>query len=117
MSLLKGSQDNNSDINQRTQLSFYETPKSLIKPGTEQSKGDGLNNNQDEYKMDVKINGNEKVAEDDPLTGHRKWDETEGSKESRWTQRFASTNFFMVIFLLAYVLQGNQIRKSSFKRI
>lgn len=58
--------------------------------------------------MDMKTNGNEKVAEDDPLTGHKKW-ELDGAKEAsqpRWAQRFASTNFFMVIFLLAYVLQG-----------
>ena len=71
--------------------------------------GNNLNNNHDEYKMDIKTNGNDKVAEDDPLTGHRKWTVEGGSKEAlkpRWAQRFASTKFFMVIFLLAYVLQG-----------
>lgn len=61
----------------------------------------GLNNNHDEYKMDLKQNGNDKSnAEEDPLTG------SFPPKRLRWRHRFASTNFFMVIFLLAYVLQG-----------
>jgi hypothetical protein len=71
--------------------------------------GNGLNNNHDEYKVDMKSNGGEKVAEDDPLTGRRRKIVIESSRENltpRWTNRFASTNFFMVIFLLAYVLQG-----------
>lgn len=62
----------------------------------------GLNNNHDEYKMDMKLNGNDKSnAEEDPLTGS-----LGPPQRLRWRQRFASTNFFMVIFLLAYVLQG-----------
>lgn len=68
---------------------------------------DALNNNQDEYKLDMKTNGNDKIAEDDPLTGRRRREVSEsGAKEPKWSQRFASTNFFMLIFLLAYVLQG-----------
>jgi hypothetical protein len=67
----------------------------------------GLNNNREEYRMDMKIN--DKVAEDDPLTGHQKWQVVENVTEispPRWRHRLASTNFFMVIFLLAFVLQG-----------
>lgn len=67
---------------------------------------DALNNNQDEYKLDMKSNGSDKIAEDDPLTGRRKREGSESAKEPKWSQRFASTNFFMLIFLLAYVLQG-----------
>lgn len=68
---------------------------------------DALNNNRDEYKLDMKSNGSDKVAEDDPLTGRRRREGSEGgAKEPKWSQRFASTNFFMLIFLLAYVLQG-----------
>lgn len=114
MSLLNGSPDDNSDPNQRTNNgSFHRNGKSpqkaLTAHGDNSHNGNGLNNNHDEYKMDMKANGNDKVAEEDPLTGHRKWDVDEASKESfqpRWAQRFASTKFFMVIFLLAYVLQG-----------
>lgn len=67
----------------------------------------GLNNNRDEYKMDMKTNGIDKVAEEDPLTGRRQWEVLNTTKEPKWSQRFASTNFFMLIFLLAYVLQGD----------
>lgn len=68
---------------------------------------ESMNNNQDEYKLDMKSNGSDKVAEDDPLTGRRRRQGSEGgAKEPKWSQRFASTNFFMLIFLLAYVLQG-----------
>lgn len=71
------------------------------------NRNDALNNNQDEYKVDMKSNGSDKIAEDDPLTGRRKREGSEGgAKEPKWSQRFASTNFFMLIFLLAYVLQG-----------
>lgn len=69
----------------------------------------GLNNNHDEYNMDMKTNGNDKLAEDDPLTEPRKWDVMESTSETghaRFLQKFASTKFFMVIFLFAYVLQG-----------
>lgn len=69
------------------------------------------NNNHDEYSLDMRAGKNEKVAEEDPLTGHRKWDENETLKPS-CGDKFASTNFFMVIFLLAYVLQGNSSRLS-----
>lgn len=107
MSLLNGSPDDNSDPNQLN--GFGKNGKSPQKAVIDNThNGNGLNNN-DEYKMDMKTNGNDKVAEDDPLTGHRKWELTDGAKEPArpsWSQRFASTNFFMVIFLLAYVLQG-----------
>lgn len=63
------------------------------------------NNNHDEYNLDMRANKSEKIAEDDPLTGHRKWDANEPLKPS-CADKFASTHFFMVIFLLAYVLQG-----------
>lgn len=74
--------------------------------------GNGLNNNQDEYKMDIKLNGsnNDKNGnaneedEDDPLTGQ--FIAKASQKKMKWRRKFASTNFFMVIFLLAYVLQG-----------
>jgi Organic Anion Transporter Polypeptide (OATP) family len=72
----------------------------------------GLSNN--EYKMDMKVNGN---AEEDPLTGaqQQNWhlispngvsNNVENPRSLKWRQRFASTNFFMVIFLVAYILQG-----------
>jgi hypothetical protein len=78
----------------------------------------GLNNNRDEYKMDMKTHGSDKdkVAEEDPLTGHQKWQVIEGAKESsppRWRHRLASTNFFMVIFLLAFVLQGETVEMAK----
>lgn len=110
MSLLPESKDEKSDLNQRTTNGLNKNGKNSHKTHIDSHNGNGLNNNHDDYKMDMKTNGNDKVAEDDPLTGHRRWDIVEGSKEvlqPRWSQRFASTNFFMVIFLLAYVLQGN----------
>jgi hypothetical protein len=72
----------------------------------------GLSNN--EYKLEMKVNGS---AEEDPLTGaqQQNWhlmspngvsNSVENPKTLKWRQRFASTNFFMVIFLVAYVLQG-----------
>jgi Organic Anion Transporter Polypeptide (OATP) family len=67
------------------------------------------NNNCDDFKMDSKLNGSEKSsAEDDPLTGQRSRQvSARGAQDKiKWRQKFASTNFFMVIFLLAYVLQG-----------
>lgn len=111
MSLINGSPDDNSDSNQKTNgqnNNLHKFGRNSQKD-VESRNGNGLNNNHEEYKMEIKTNGNEKVAEDDPLTGHRKWDVVEGSKDAfqpRWAQKFASTNFFMVIFLLAYVLQG-----------
>lgn len=62
------------------------------------------NNNHDEYSLDMRANKNEKVAEEDPLTGRRKWDAE--ALQPGCADKFASTNFFMVIFLLAYILQG-----------
>lgn len=113
MSLLSGSPSDSSDPNQYITNGL--NGNNIHKNGNGRAvmdsvhNGNGLNNNHDEYKMDMKSNGSEKVAEDDPLTGHRKWNLVEGSTEApkpRWSNRFASTNFFMVIFLLAYVLQG-----------
>lgn len=60
------------------------------------------------------IGNNDKQAEDDPLTGHRKHydDELEvsncglGACKPKWASKYASTNIFMVVFLSAYVLQG-----------
>lgn len=113
MSLLNGSPNDSSDPNQYTTNGH--NGNNVHKNGNGRAGMDtvhninGLNNNHDEYKMDMKSSLSEKVAEDDPLTGHRKWNVVESSKETlkpRWSNRFASTNFFMVIFLLAYVLQG-----------
>lgn len=70
------------------------------------------NNNHDEYSLDMRANKNEKVAEDDPLTGNRKWDVEETLKPS-FRDKFASTHFFMVIFLLAYILQGTLINLTA----
>jgi hypothetical protein len=94
--------------------------------------GNGLNNNQEEYKLenkDTKANwmmeptvlpannnnglGN-KVAEEDPLTGHKSSERDPddditcgiGTCQPRWARKFASTNFFLVVFLMAWVLQG-----------
>lgn len=79
--------------------------------------GNGLNNNHDDFKMDMKLNGNDKnLNEEDPLTGaQQNWQIMSSSnggsngnecRGMKWRHRFASTNFFMVIFLIAYVLQG-----------
>lgn len=75
--------------------------------------GNGLNNNNhDDFKMDMKLNGNDKILnEEDPLTGTQNWQILKSSNctentRIKWRHRFASTNFFMVIFLIAYVLQG-----------
>lgn len=80
------------------------------------------NNNNNDYRLDMKVNGNDNskltntMAEDDPLTGQRQYNISSNSggggassssmQKFKWRKRFASTNFFMVIFLLAYVLQG-----------
>lgn len=68
------------------------------------------NNNHEEYKMDMKFNGNDKInAEEDPLTGSplNSGDTSQqNNQQVKWRHRFASTNFFMVVFLVAYVLQG-----------
>lgn len=110
MSLLNGSQDENGDPAQQSTNGLGrngKSPQKVVITNIE-SRGNGLNNNQDAYKMDMKTNGNDKIAEEDPLTGHRRWHENDIKEgfQPRWAQRFASTNFFMVIFLLAYVLQG-----------
>jgi MFS family permease len=114
MSLLNGSPSDSSDPKQHTTNglngnNIYKNSNGRATIDNMDNKHNGLNNNHDEYKMDMKTIASEKVAEDDPLTGHRKWNVVESSKEAlkpRWGNRFASTNFFMVIFLLAYVLQG-----------
>lgn len=116
MSLSNGSPDENSDFSQRAtnglNSSFNKNGRSPQKVATvsndSRRNGNSLNNNHDEYKVDMK-NGNDKVTEDDPLTGRRKWNAAGQSGEAfqpRWRQKFASTKFFMVVFLLAYVLQG-----------
>lgn len=101
-------------------LSNYASQNStVISFGDERIKcnGNGLNNNNnhDDFKMDMKINGNDKnLNEDDPLTGaNQNWQFVNSSGNSgsenaklKWRYRFASTNFFMVIFLIAYILQG-----------
>lgn len=110
MNLANGSTDDSSDPNQTTTNGLSANLHKNGNNNNDSYNGNGLNNNRDEYKMDMKTNGSEKVAEDDPLTGRQKWEVVVGSKQAltapRWSQRFASTNFFMVIFLLAYVLQG-----------
>lgn len=68
-----------------------------------------INNNRDEYKADARANGIEKVAEDDPLTGHSNWDEAERPTKPHWAQRFATTQCFMIVFLFAFILQGKAL--------
>lgn len=63
--------------------------------------GTANNNNHDEFKMDIKSN----QAERDPLTGSRTWSKNQ-SRLQRLRQRIAKPNFFMAVFLLAYVFQG-----------
>lgn len=58
------------------------------------------NNNHDEFKMDIKSN-----AEHDPLTGSKTWSKNR-SKLQRLRHRIAKPNFFMAVFLLAYIFQG-----------
>lgn len=71
------------------------------------SSSNNNNNSHNEYKMDVKLNnGNNKNTEEDPLTGQRDQNTDSTKKKLKWRRKFASTNFFMVVFLLAYVLQG-----------
>ena len=82
--------------------------RSPPKPVKSIENGNSLNKNHDIYNTDLKTNGNDRVEEDDPLTGPKKSDEEEATTEPNCRQRFATTNFFMVIFLLAYVLQGNK---------
>lgn len=112
MNLANGSPDDNGDhLSQRTNgikgNSFQKNGKNSQQTHENSHNGNGLNNNRDEYKMDMKTS--DKVTEDDPLTGHQKWEVVKGSPETskpRWTHKLSSTKFFMVIFLLAYVLQG-----------
>lgn len=102
-------------------LSNYGTQNSTVisYDGDERRKcnGNGLNNNNhDDFKMDMKLNGNDKnLNEEDPLTGaQQNWqfvnslngNNSNENSRLKWRHRFASTNFFMVIFLIAYVLQG-----------
>lgn len=106
MSLMNGSTNSNTDPNQNGLNILKNCNGRTV---MEDHSGNGLNNNHDEYKVDMKSNGSEKIAEDDPLTGRRRKIVVESSRQiaaPRWSNRFASTNFFMVIFLLAYVLQG-----------
>ncbi|KAG5682319.1 hypothetical protein PVAND_011678 [Polypedilum vanderplanki] len=85
--------------------SYAQKPVIAIKTTNSNS---NINNNYTDYRMDIKGNGNDKMrAEEDPLTGPRQNKVTDNSLQKlKWRRRFASTNFFMVIFLLAYVLQG-----------
>lgn len=107
MSLMNGSTNSNTDPN-KNGLNIHKNGNG--RTAMEDHSGNGLNNNHDEYKVDMKFNIREKVAEEDPLTGRRRKfvvvETSRVSTQPRWSNRFASTNFFMVIFLLAYVLQG-----------
>ena len=54
----------------------------------------------------------EKLAEQDPLTGSKKQQDIDelsscgiGSCQPKWALKFASTHAFMVVFLLAWILQ------------
>lgn len=71
--------------------------------------GNGLING----KIQQSTNGHsDKLAEQDPLTGARKPQEIDelsscgiGSCQPKWARLFASTHVFMVVFLLAWILQ------------
>lgn len=104
MTTLNGSTNLSDDSNQNN-INIHQNGRTVM----EAHNGNGLNNNREEYKVDMKLIGSEKVAEDDPLTGQTRKVVVASSRDNqqpRWSNRFASTNFFMVIFLLAYVLQG-----------
>ncbi|KAJ6642942.1 Solute carrier organic anion transporter family member 74D [Pseudolycoriella hygida] len=58
-------------------------------------------------------NGHDKLAELDPLTGERKPNDLDelsncgiGSCQPKWARVFSSTHIFMVVFLMAWILQG-----------
>lgn len=57
-------------------------------------------------------NGHDKLAELDPLTGGRKPNDLDelsncgiGSCQPKWARLFSSTHVFMVVFLMAWILQ------------
>lgn len=93
---------------------IYEEPKPVINFGKDFRKTNGkkglTNNNNndsnhDEYKMEMKL----KETEEDPLTGgggSTPITNNNDFQRVKWRHRFGSTNFFMVIFLIAYILQG-----------
>lgn len=111
MSLLDASANTNGQTNRQ----LYKNGRTVIANGDNNHNGNLLNNNHEQYKMDMKTNGMEKVAEEDPLTGRRQGNNDDvietshcgiGSCRPNWARRFASTNYFMVVFLVAYVMQG-----------
>lgn len=68
------------------------------------------NNSYNDFRMDMRLNGSRQNTEADPLTGQNSFIESHQNEEQstrlKWRNKIASTNFFMVVFLLAYVLQG-----------
>lgn len=105
--------DNFSDGRDLPLINVKDVPqKSVIAFNQNNSSVDNNNsiNSSYDYSMDMQKNGNNnKNTEEDPLTGQRDFVlnlQTQPDTNLRWRSKFASTNFFMVVFLLAYVLQG-----------
>jgi hypothetical protein len=91
---------NDKDVPQKSVIAFNQN--------NTVNNNNNINNSYD-YSMDMKTNGSNKNTEEDPLTGQRDFilNLQNGTETKlKWRSRFASTNFFMVVFLLAYVLQG-----------
>ncbi|XP_070494432.1 solute carrier organic anion transporter family member 74D [Chironomus tepperi] len=103
--------DNFSDGRDLPLINVKDVPQKSVIAFNDNNTVDNNNsiNNSYDYNMDMKTNGNNKNTEEDPLTGQREFvlNLQKGTDTNlRWRNKFASTNFFMVVFLLAYVLQG-----------
>jgi MFS family permease len=68
--------------------------------GNQNNNVKGVNNNHEDFKMDIKPN-----SENDPLTGSKILTQ-KLSAFQRFRHRIATPNIFMAVFLLAYVFQG-----------
>ncbi|CAG9805493.1 unnamed protein product [Chironomus riparius] len=103
--------DNFSDGRDLPLINVKDVPQKSVIAFNQNSNVDNNNsiNSSYDYTMDMKTNGNNKNTEEDPLTGQRDFIlnlQNEPDPNLRWRNKFASTNFFMVVFLLAYILQG-----------
>lgn len=89
---------------------WKELPQDEDIGGQQKVNGNGLLNGKNGVNG---TNGHDKSAELDPLTGGRKPNDLDelsncgiGSCQPKWARIFSSTHVFMVVFLMAWILQG-----------
>lgn len=88
---------------------WKEIPQDEDIGGAQKVNGNGLLNGKNGVNG---TNGHDKLAELDPLTGGRKPNDLDelsncgiGSCQPKWARLFSSTHVFMVVFLMAWILQ------------